>query len=202
MSGVATYRRDDMRAGQPCAFLDRDGTIIAERHYLGDQEGVAFESGAVAGLRQLEALGYLLVVITNQSGIGRGLLTREQVDGVNRRADELLQAHGVRIAAWYICPHTPDEACDCRKPSPGMVDRAARELNIDLSRSLVVGDKDADLGLAKARNMAGYLVLTGHGVDHVGWARRNSFSVHTNLENVAATIAVNQPIPIGAVNFD
>lgn len=144
-------------------LLDRDGTVIKDKHYLSDPEGVEFEEGAVEGLRKLQELGFGLIVITNQSGVGRGFFSLEAAEAVNERMRQMLEAAGVTLAGIYTCPHAPEENCACRKPRPGLVHRAAREHRFDPRRALVVGDKPADVALAAACGARGVLVLTGQG---------------------------------------
>ena len=144
-------------------LLDRDGTIIVDRGYLADPAGVELERGAREGMRALAALRLPMAVVSNQSGVGRGLFSAAAVDAVNTRVAAVLSEAGVVIDAWYHCPHAPDETCDCRKPLPGMALAAARDLGLDLARSFVIGDKSADLGLARAVGATGILVRTGEG---------------------------------------
>ncbi|WCT75192.1 HAD family hydrolase [Sphingomonas naphthae] len=153
---------------RPAIFLDRDGTIIVERDYLADPDGVELETNAAEGLRRLAGQGWPLVVVTNQSGIGRGYFDRAAAEAVNARVGEYLAAEGVEIAGWYLCPHGPEDVCDCRKPAPGMLLEAARDLDLDPARSFMVGDKRADLGAAKAAGARGILVTTGHGGEEAG----------------------------------
>lgn len=173
---------------QPTAFLDRDGTIIVERDYLGDPEGVELEAGAVVGLRALADAGYRLVVVSNQSGVARGKLTIAQVEAVNARVAELLAAEGAMIAGWYYCPHLPEDGCDCRKPLPGLIDQATREWPVDLGHSVMIGDKDSDVLAGAARGLASYLVLTGHGREHAAWAEQSGQPVCEDLFAAASAI--------------
>lgn len=135
---------------RPAAFLDRDGTIIEDRGYLGDPAGVTLLPGAVDALRALRDAGYLLIVITNQSGIARGIFSAGDLARVNARMRELLAAEGVTLDGLYFCPHGPDDACACRKPLPGMLHAAAEEHGIDLAASVSIGDqpRDAQAGAA------------------------------------------------------
>jgi histidinol-phosphate phosphatase family protein len=132
---------------RPAAFLDRDGTIIVDRDYPGDPEGVALLPGAAGAIRRLNGAGVPVIVVTNQSGIGRGLITESQFEAVQRRMEALLAEHGARLDGSYHCPHAPDHApaCDCRKPLPGLYRRAAAEHDLDLERSVFVGDRSRDL---------------------------------------------------------
>lgn len=136
-----------MTAGRPAAFLDRDGTIIRDQDYPGDPDAVRLIDGAAAAIGRLRASGMVVVVITNQSGIGRGLITEEQFGAVQRRMEELLAVEGVGVDAVYYCPHAPDRIppCECRKPAPGLYERAVRDLGVDPGRSIFVGDRLRDV---------------------------------------------------------
>ncbi|GIU76359.1 MAG: D,D-heptose 1,7-bisphosphate phosphatase [Bryobacteraceae bacterium] len=148
---------------KPCIFFDRDGTLIEERNYLSDPDQVVLIPGAAEAVRLAREAGYLAVVLTNQSGAGRGYFTLEDVERVNARMGELLGREGARIDGIYVCPHAPEDGCDCRKPRTGLVERAVRELGIDVGASWVVGDKATDLELARNAGMRGVLVRTGYG---------------------------------------
>jgi D,D-heptose 1,7-bisphosphate phosphatase len=126
-------------------FLDRDGTIIADKGYLSDPAEIAFLPGVIDALRQLQQMGYLLVVVSNQSGIGRGYFTEDRYLQVQEQFRQLLSRRGIKLDGIYYCPHGPEEACGCRKPAIGMALQAAADLNIDLAASCMVGDKDSDL---------------------------------------------------------
>lgn len=141
-------------------FLDRDGTIIEDRRYLADAEGVTLLPGAARGLRRLAEAGYLLVVTTNQSGIARGMFGEAEFRAVQKRMESLLHAHGVTLDGVYHCPHHPDHTgpCDCRKPAPGMALRAARELDIRLTDSVFVGDRPRDVEAAPSLGARGILL--------------------------------------------
>lgn len=126
-------------------FLDRDGTVIVDRGYLADPAGVELLPGAAQALCRLAEAGYLLVMVTNQSGIGRGIFGESDYASVQRRVEAALAAEGVAVAGSYHCPHGPDDGCHCRKPRAGLLERAARELGIALDRSVMVGDKESDV---------------------------------------------------------
>jgi histidinol-phosphate phosphatase family protein len=135
-----------MAAGDCAAVLvDRDGTVIEDVGYPREPERVALLPGAAEALRAFAAAGLKVVVVSNQSGIGRGLITRAEAAAVHERFVELLADEGVELAGAYYCPHAPDDGCDCRKPAPGLLLRAADELGLDLGRSVMVGDKEADV---------------------------------------------------------
>lgn len=162
-------------------FLDRDGTIIVDKGYLSDPHDVMFEHNAVAGLRAMAASGFALVVVSNQSGIGRGLFPRAAADAVNARIAEMLLQQGIRLAGFYICPHAPDAGCGCRKPLPGLILQASAELDLNINASFMIGDKQCDLELARNVGATGILLTTGAGAKTQGWARENEFAVCTSL---------------------
>jgi D-glycero-D-manno-heptose 1,7-bisphosphate phosphatase len=146
-------------------LLDRDGTIIVEKHYLSDPEEVQLIPGATAGLRRLRELGLGLVVVTNQSAIGRGHFGPERLAEIHERLERELRAEGVEIEAIFHCPHHPDDGCDCRKPRAGLVRRAAQQLHFDPAGCFVVGDLPSDVELGRAIGATTLLVRTGHGAD-------------------------------------
>jgi len=138
-------------------FLDRDGTIIRNRPYLDTPSGVRLLPNAVRGLKAWIRAGYLPIVVTNQSGIARGLFTRRRLDEIHRRLIALLRDRGVELAGIYVCPHHPEgkvsryaKECGCRKPKPGLLRRAARERRIDLRASVTVGDSITDVAAGRA----------------------------------------------------
>ncbi len=134
---------------RPAVFIDRDGTIMIDVGYPKYARQVSLIPGAVRALRELRRQGFLIVIISNQSGIGRGYMTRRQADNVHKRVISLLANSGVEIDDAYYCPHAPDDGCKCRKPSPEMLFEAARKFNIDLSRSFMIGDRDVDVETGK-----------------------------------------------------
>ena len=149
---------------QPAVFLDRDGVIIENRSdYVKSWKEVRFLPGVWESLRRLGQSEYALVLVTNQSAVGRGIISLEQAMDINQRVIAEIEAQGGRIDASYLCPHHPDEGCDCRKPAPGMLLRAAKELGLDLTRSYVIGDAASDVEAAWAVGGHGILVLTGLG---------------------------------------
>jgi D-glycero-D-manno-heptose 1,7-bisphosphate phosphatase len=145
------------RALRRAAFLDRDGVINIDRGYVYRRDDFQFVSGALEGARRLHELGFLLVVTSNQSGIGRGLYTEDEFNGLTTWMRSEFLAAGAPLAGVYFCPHHPTEArggyrctCQCRKPAPGMLLDAARELGIDLASSVMFGDQPSDLEAARA----------------------------------------------------
>lgn len=148
-------------AGKPAVFVDRDGTLMEEVDYCRDPAKVRLLPGVKEGLAALKAAGFLNVIITNQSGIGRGWITPEEYESVHARLLELL-GKGL-IDAAYHCPDAPGQPSTCRKPEPGMVLQAAQDLGIDLSRSWFVGDKASDIGCGRNAGTRTILVQTGYG---------------------------------------
>ena len=132
-------------ASKKALFLDRDGVINEDVGYVYRCEDFVFKEGIFAALREFAKSGYALVVVTNQSGIGRGYYTLEQFDELCKFMLGEFEKEGVKIEKIYFCPHAPETLCDCRKPKPGMLLKAANELNIDLARSIMIGDKDSDV---------------------------------------------------------
>ncbi|HUF52083.1 MAG TPA: HAD family hydrolase [Longimicrobiales bacterium] len=154
-----------MSGARRAAFLDRDGTIIEEAHYLADPARVRLVPGAPAALRALAGADYALVIVTNQSGIARGLYSAADFAAVQQRLEELLRAEGIAIDAVFHCPHHPDVTgpCDCRKPQLGMYRQAAARLGLDLAASVYIGDRIKDVLPALATGGRGLLVRTGYG---------------------------------------
>lgn len=148
------------------AFVDRDGVIVEERGYAYRPEDLALLPGAAAALRALQEAGYLLVVITNQSGLARGLYTEADYEGFTDHMVSALAAGGVRLDAIEHCPHLPDAAvaryrqdCDCRKPRPGMLLRAMAALRIDAGASVLIGDRATDLAAGRAAGVGRCLLV-------------------------------------------
>jgi D-glycero-D-manno-heptose 1,7-bisphosphate phosphatase len=152
-------------AARPGVFLDRDGTIIEDRDHLGDPEGVRLLPGAAEAIARLNRADLPAIVVTNQSGIGRGYFDEAAYFAVRDRVERLLAERGARLAATYHCPHAPDAAppCPCRKPRPHLFQRAAREHRLDLARSYFIGDRCRDLEPGVSAGGTGYL-LDGPGV--------------------------------------
>lgn len=155
-------------------FLDRDGTINVEKDYLHRPEEFEFIPGAPEAIGMLKDAGYLVVVVTNQSGVARGYYGESDVKRIHHHMDELLAAHGTSVDGYYFCPHHAEKGmggyltdCDCRKPLPGMLLQAASELDIDLSASWMIGDKLADIEAGRGAGCTSFLVLTGYGAAQV-----------------------------------
>ncbi|MDL2267609.1 HAD-IIIA family hydrolase [Desulfovibrio sp. OttesenSCG-928-G15] len=145
-------------------LLDRDGTIIEDKHYLSKPEGVKLLPGVADSLSHLTKLGIRLFVVSNQSGIGRGMFPREAADAVNKRMSELLQAKGVTLTDIIYCPHAPEAGCNCRKPSLGMWQALQKAYGIKPEETMMIGDKEEDILFGANANLAlRGLVLTGKG---------------------------------------
>jgi D-glycero-D-manno-heptose 1,7-bisphosphate phosphatase len=146
-------------------IFDRDGTLIKERHYLSDPREVELIQGVSKGLRRLAGIDIDigLLLISNQSGIGRGYFTAEHVERVHCRVAELLAEDGVHLQGFYYCPHAPEDVCSCRKPAPGLVRQAAAEHGFEAQDCIIVGDRACDIELGKAVGATTFLVRTGYG---------------------------------------
>ena len=145
--------------------LDRDGTLIVERNYLADPAELELLVGVGSGLRRLKSCGLRLIIVTNQSAVGRGRLTHEQLHAIHARLRDMLSAEGISIEGIYYCPHTPDDGCDCRKPRPGLLMQAACEHTFDPRDSFVIGDKLSDIELGRRAGAISILVRTGYGAE-------------------------------------
>ena len=159
-----------MNAPRKAVFLDRDGTLIEESGYLDRLERMVFFPYAVDSVRALNRSGFAVIVVTNQAGIARGIVKEAFVGEAHRAIADRLAAGGARIDAFYYCPHYRTgvlteyvKECDCRKPRPGMLQRAAEEHGLDLTRSFVVGDRWHDVGAGRAVGARGVLLRTGLG---------------------------------------
>lgn len=150
---------------QPAVFLDRDGVIIENRpEYVRGWEDVEFLPGSLVALAWLAPLPYRIVIVTNQAGIGRGLLSQARVAEINCRLVNRIESAGGRVDGVYVCPHKPEDGCACRKPQPGLILQATEELDIDLRQSILIGDNLSDIGAGQAARVGQIaLVRTGLG---------------------------------------
>jgi D-glycero-D-manno-heptose 1,7-bisphosphate phosphatase len=164
--------------------LDRDGTIVEEREYLSQPEQVKLIPSAGAALRELQQMGFGLVVITNQSGVGRGIFDQDQLDLIHERLKQLLDREGVHLDGLYVCPHKPDDHCSCRKPKLGLLQKAAEDLGFSLERCIVIGDKAGDIEMGRAAGVATFLVRTGYGAQ---W--ENAIAADFVVDDLAAAMA-------------
>jgi len=142
-----------MKKKIPCIFIDRDGTICEDKVYLADPEGLVIFPEVPEGIQRLKKSGFLTIVITNQSGIGRGYFDKETLEKIHERLKGILKEKGAVIDAIYYCPHHPEENCDCRKPKTGLVQQALKDFEIDLDRSFIIGDTDMDTELGRKMGM-------------------------------------------------
>ena len=155
---------------RPAVFLDRDGTIIEERGYLDRLDLLELYPFTSDAIRLLNRAGYVIVVVTNQGGIGRGIIDEAFLRHAHETIDARLAAGNARIDRYYFCPHHPDavvpglrRACGCRKPAPGMIEQACRELSLDPGGSVTIGDRRLDILSGKRAGTRAVLVRTGHG---------------------------------------
>ncbi len=155
---------------KPCFFLDRDGVIVEEVNFLSTPEEIRLIPGSAEAIALLNGAGIPVVVVTNQSGVARGIFPEERVSEIHRELDRLLGTQGARVDRYYYCPHHPAEGigrykkdCPNRKPAPGMLLRAAREMDLDLQSSFLAGDRIADLQAGNAVGCRTILVRTGYG---------------------------------------
>jgi len=159
--GAVHFLRRPLKAA-PAVFLDRDGTINDEMEYLHDPRKFKLLPNVLEGLKKLQDMGYRLVIVTNQGGIGLGYYTEEDFYRVNREMFRQLAPAGIKIDKIYFCPHSITEKCTCRKPNTGLVERAVVDLNIDLPNSFFIGDKTIDLETGRRAGIRKILVRTGH----------------------------------------
>lgn len=148
---------------KPVAFLDRDGTINREVEYLHTAEEFELLPGVLEGLKTLQEAGYRLAIVTTQAGIGLGYFTKEDFYKVNKKMLGLFHKNGIAVDKIYYCPHSKTDRCECRKPEIGLLKRGEKDLNADMGRSVMVGDKTSDILAAKNAGVLSILVETGHG---------------------------------------
>ena len=180
----------DAKVTRPAVFLDRDGTISEDVGYLNDVSQFRMFPFAAGAIRRLNDANLPVIVVTNQSGVGRGFFAESMVQTVHREMVQQLAAAGAHLTAIYYCPHTSEDECECRKPKPGMIRQAASEHGVDLARSFVVGDRYGDVELAQANGGQGVLVRTGYGdedlrVNGAGWIRQPDFVADDLTDAVA-----------------
>ncbi len=183
-------------------FLDKDGTVIEDVPYNVEPERIRWMPGAVDGLRMLRSAGYRLVIVSNQSGVARGLFPEEALAGVERRLAFLFANAGLALDGFYYCPHHPQGTvaryamrCECRKPAPGLVLRAARELKIDLSGSWVIGDILDDVEAGRQAGCRTILIDTGHETERVmSYVRRPDYTVSNLVEAARVVLPLGEPI--------
>ena len=170
-------------------FLDRDGTINVEKDYIYKSEDLVFEEGTIEALKTFKNLGYILIVVSNQSGIARGYFTEEDLNIFNNNMNEILKKNGVEITEFYCCPHHPDgigeykKVCECRKPNNKMIEDAIKKYNIDREKSYMIGDKTSDIGAGLKSNLKTVLVKTGYGLKDMEKIDKNETLICENLKD-------------------
>ena len=170
-------------------FLDRDGTINVEKDYIYKSEDLVFEEGSVEALKTFKNLGYILIVVSNQSGIARGYFTEEDLNIFNNNMNEILKRNGIEITEFYCCPHHPDgigeykKVCECRKPNNKMIEDAIKKYNIAREKSYMIGDKTSDIGAGLKSNLKTVLVKTGYGLKDMEKIDKNETLVCENLKD-------------------
>jgi D-glycero-D-manno-heptose 1,7-bisphosphate phosphatase len=169
--------------------LDRDGTLIDECSYLSDPDQVKLISGVAEALRRLKGMGLGLAVVTNQSAVGRGLLSEDRLYEIHHRLREILKSEGVQLDGLYYCPHKPEDECWCRKPSIGLMKKASEELSFDLHSSFVVGDKMSDIEMGRQAGAVTFLVRTGYGAQAAADCSAAPDHVVADLAEAAEKIA-------------
>lgn len=169
----------------PAIFLDRDGTLIEEVNFLSRVEEMRLFPFTAEAVTLLKESGFLIIVVTNQSGIGRGLYTEDDMHAIHAQIQlELDQA----VDAFYFCPHLPDDGCECRKPGLGMIESALADFDIDLESSWMIGDKKIDVETGIVGNMSTALVLTGYGLEHQGLLESMPTLISIDLHEAAKDI--------------
>ncbi|ALQ39799.1 histidinol phosphatase [Fusobacterium hwasookii ChDC F174] len=175
-------------------FLDRDGTINVEKDYIYKSEDLVFEEGTIEALETFKNLGYILIVVSNQSGIARGYFTEEDLNIFNNNMNEILKKNGVEITEFYCCPHHPDgigeykKVCECRKPNNKMIEDAIKKYNIDREKSYMIGDKTSDIGAGIKSNLKTVLVKTGYGLKDMEKINKNETLVCENLKDFSEVL--------------
>ena len=170
-------------------FLDRDGTINVEKDYIYKSEDLIFEEGTIEALKTFKNLGYILIVVSNQSGIARGYFTEKDLNIFNNDMNEILKKNGVEITEFYCCPHHPDgigeykKVCECRKPNNKMIEDAIKKYNIDREKSYMIGDKTSDIGAGLKSNLKTVLVKTGYGLKDMEKVDKNETLICENLKD-------------------
>ena len=171
-----------MSEARAAAFIDRDGTLIEDVHYISRPEDVRLMPGVAAALRRLNEARVPVIVVTNQSGIARGMLDEQAYHAVRARLDELLAASGAHVDATYFCPHAPDDGCRCRKPGTELYERAIAEHRLDAARSFFVGDRLRDVIPARSLGGRGVLVPSADTPSADLLRAQSEFSISTTLD--------------------
>jgi D-glycero-D-manno-heptose 1,7-bisphosphate phosphatase len=177
----------------PAIFLDRDGVLIENRaNYVRDWSQVKIFPEAIEALSNARLESFKVVIVTNQSGVGRGIIPVETAVGINDRLIDLIHGQGGRLDGAFLCPHGPDDGCNCRKPKPGLLLQAADKLSIDLKRSWMIGDAWSDVQAGLAAGVRGTIIVrTGRGTKQLSMTRPGGvgdYLVCDNLPQALATI--------------
>jgi histidinol-phosphate phosphatase family protein len=182
--------------------LDRDGTIIEECSYLSDPEQIKLIPGATQALRELREMGFGLVIITNQSGVGRGFFDEARLREIHERMRQMLEAEGVWLDGLYFCPHKPDDGCSCRKPGVSLMEKASTELSFDPQGSIVIGDKSSDIEMGRRVRATTLLVRTGYGAQVATDASLEADYIVDDLRAAVQTIRHLSPIERSEIHGD
>jgi D-glycero-D-manno-heptose 1,7-bisphosphate phosphatase len=177
-----------MQGSNRAVFVDRDGTIIEDSGYISSPQDVQFLPGSIAAIRQLNQAGYKVIVITNQSGVARGFFGEDMLQTVDKSIHKAVLSGGGHIDAFYYCPHHSEhgvypyrQECACRKPAPGLIKKAAREHQIDLSRSFMIGDHSCDIAAGQQAGVRTVFVTTGHGAKEQHKLQQQPDQIAANL---------------------
>lgn len=169
-------------------FLDRDGTIVEDVGYLNDPKQLQFIPGSIEAIKKLNEAGIKVVVITNQSGVARGLITEDMLQTIDKTLHKWILSGGAHLDGLYYCPHHPEhgvypykQTCECRKPHPGLIKRAQRDLDIDLKQSFMIGDKHSDIEAGKRAGVKTVFVLSGRGREEAGKIKEKPDHTAKNL---------------------
>ena len=177
-SGEKRLRPESIEGQSMAVFLDRDGTINRDEVYLSDVRKLYVFLNAIKAIRLLSKSGFKIIIVTNQSGVGRGIVKKSVLREINCKLKKSLAEKGAKIDAFYICTHRPDENCECRKPKTTLLKKAARDFGLDLSSSYIVGDKLSDVGTGMNAGLKeSILVLTGIGKKEFLKAKKTRFKL-------------------------
>ncbi|MEP7212760.1 MAG: HAD family hydrolase [Acidobacteriota bacterium] len=181
---------NDSRTSKPAIFVDRDGTLIEEVNFLSRVEDLKLFPFTAEAVGRIKGSGYLLIVVTNQSGIARGIYSEADMHAIH---DAIQESLGGAIDGFYFCPHMPDAGCECRKPGLGMLHKACTDFNIDLGNSWMVGDKALDVKTGVNAGIGAAMVMTGYGRGHVAEIETSSALVGEDLLDIVAQIISLRP---------
>ncbi len=186
---------------KPAIFLDRDGVINRDvkGKYITSIDDVKIYKTAVEGLKKID--GYHLIILTNQSAVGRGMMSLEMAININNYIVDILRKKGVIINSVYFCPHSPEENCSCRKPATGMIDEAMKDFKIDIKNSIIVGDKTTDIELGRKVGIKSIMVLTGQGRHEISKLKKKPFAVISNLLSLKSAIKLLLFIVLGFKSY-